>query len=416
MAGENALETPSFDFGIQETMEMGLGNPELLQDLISPETSTANPNELEPIEKTVPPITPPNTKEVKKPEEEKKPEEAAEDGKKSLTSFLEEDEDEDEDESTGKKPAEPKKPEEAAAEPEDEPSQFTALAKDLFQLGVFTKDEDEEEEPIVTPQDFLKRFNAEKEKGAIEMVNNFVGRLGEDYQNAFEAIFVKGVKPNEYFGTYNKIVDFVNLDLSTEENQVAVIRQALLDQEFEPEDITTEIERLKNYGDLETVAAKHHKVLVKKQATRLQQLEQQAQQEQEQKQAARTQYINNVRGVLQDKLKAKEFDGIPLNPNLVNELHDFLLVDKYRTTSGETLTDFDKVILDLKRPENHAQKVKIALLLKILEKDPTLSTIQQTGVSKKSDKLFGELAKQKKVESGSASSNKSNNEQSWRHL
>jgi hypothetical protein len=50
--------------------------------------------------------------------------------------------------------------------------------------------------------------------------------------------------------------------------------------------------------------------------------------------------------------------------------------------------------LELKRPENHATKVKVALLLKILEKDPTLSTIQRTGVSKKSNELFGEVARQ----------------------
>ena len=43
---------------------------------------------------------------------------------------------------------------------------------------------------------------------------------------------------------------------------------------------------------------------------------------------------------------------------MANELHDFLLVDKYKTPSGETLTDFDRTILDLKRPENHSKKVK----------------------------------------------------------
>jgi hypothetical protein len=101
-------------------------------------------------------------------------------------------------------------------------------------------------------------------------------------------------------------------------------------------------------------------------------------------------------------LKTKEFDGIPLNPKLASELQDFLLVDKYKTPSGETLTDFDKTILELKRPENHATKVKVGLLLKILEKDPTLSTIQRTGVTKKSTQLFEEVARQtsKKPSSG----------------
>ena len=119
-------------------------------------------------------------------------------------------------------------------------------------------------------------------------------------------------------------------------------------------------------------------------------------------------YINQI---LQEKLKTKEFDGIPLNPKLANELQDFLLVDKYRTPSGETLTDFDRTILELKKPENHAMKVKVGLLLKIIEKDPTLATIQRTGITKKSNELFGELTKQ--VEKGKANPKATTKGSSW---
>ena len=57
------------------------------------------------------------------------------------------------------------------------------------------------------------------------------------------------------------------------------MQQALTDQGFEAEDISKEIERLQNYGDLEAVATRHHKVLVKKEAKKLQQLEAQSQQD-----------------------------------------------------------------------------------------------------------------------------------------
>ena len=202
------------------------------------------------------------------------------------------------------------------------------------------------------------------------------------------------------------------MDLSDEGNQVKILKQAFQDQGFDAEDTETEIERLRNYGDLESVAAKHHKVLVKKEAQKLNQMEAQAERELQQKQTVRNQYINNVQGILEDKLKAKEFDGIPLNPKLVNELQDFLLVDKWKTPSGETLSDFDRTILDLKRPENHAMKVKVGLLLKILEKDPTLSTIQKNGVSKKTDQLFGEVARQVTKAKNTPSSS-SANKTSW---
>jgi hypothetical protein len=204
------------------------------------------------------------------------------------------------------------------------------------------------------------------------------------------------------------------MDLSSEDNQTKVIRQALADQGFDPEDVDTEVERLKNYGDLETVAAKHHKVLVKKEAAKLHQLEQKSEVELQQKAQIRNQYIKNVQDILNDKVKAKEFDGIPINPNLARELQDFLLVDKWKTPSGETLTDFDRAILDMKRPENHAMKVKVGLLMKMLEKDPTLSTIQKTGVTKKSNELFGEVARQvTKGRSSGATSGSKANPNSW---
>jgi len=399
------LDSPSFgNFSIENTMEMGLGNQELLSDLFAPETSTANPDDLQDIKKDE--IPPNDAKKVAAPKAANVPASTEDDTEKkdagtAIQDFLLGGDSDDESTEEDNEPAPTKttsKEKETTSEDNEEgeveQSRFTALSKDLFKLGVFSKEDDEEDTPINTPEEFLERFQAEKKKGAIEVVNNFIGQFGEDYQSAFDAIFVKGVDPKEYFGTYGAIQNFSEMDLAQETNQVAVIKQALTDQGFEPEDVTTEIERLKNYGDLESVAAKHHKVLIKKESAKLQQLEQQRSAELQQQQAIKQQYYQNVQSVLTDKLKAKEFDGIPLNPKLAGELQDFLLTDKYKTNSGETLTDFDKTILELKRPENHEKKVKLGLLLKILEKDPTLSTIQKNGLTKKSNELFGEVARQ----------------------
>jgi len=416
------LETPSFggNFGIQDTMEMGMGNAELLNDLLGPDSATSNPDDLQDIVKEVEDPAPAKTKPAAAKTigddiVEKSTDKSDEDKKQDLQDFLlggdEDDEEEQDDNVSAAKPAEKAESEEEDVE-DVASTRFEALANDLFNLGVFTKEDDDDEEPINTPEEFLERFQAEKKKGAIEVVNNFIGQFGEDYQQAFDAIFVKGVDPKEYFGTYNNIESFAEMDLAQESNQVAIIKQALADQGFDPEDVETEVERLKNYGDLETVATKHHKVLVKKEAQKLAQLEQRAEVELQQKAAIKNQYIQNVQTILGEKLKAKEFDGIPLNPKIAGELQDFLLVDKYKTNSGETLTDFDRTILELKRPENHAMKVKLGLLLKILEKDPTLSTIQKTGVTKKSNELFGQVARQ--VEKSATKGNKSSgNPTSW---
>ena len=401
---DNLQPTAQGNFGIQDTMSVGgAGDAQLLQDLMAPETATADSEAVEPIvkevEDTIPEQTPPAGKEIVKPQNpDGKTEEEKRSGESLVNDFLNTDPDaEPEETEEVPTPVEPEQKDvldEVQEEPtEPESGNFEALAKDLFNLGVFKK-EGEEEVSISTPEDFLARFESEKKKGAQELVQQFISQFGEDYQQAFDSIFVKGVNPKEYFGAYNNIVNFTEMDLSKEANQQSVMQQALADQGFEAEDISKEIERLKNYGDLEAVSTRHHKVLVKKEAKKLQQLEAASKQELQQKNAIKQQYVTNVQTILSDKVNEKEFDGIPINSNLANELQDFLLVDKWKTPSGETLTDFDRSILDLKRPENHELKVKVGLLLKMLEKDPTLSSIQRAGVTKKSNQLFGEVARQ----------------------
>jgi hypothetical protein len=410
----NDLENPGFgNFSIEGTLEMGMGNAQLLNDLMGPDSSTANPDDIQDIKDDVqdtPPAPVAKSKAAPAPTEDNETEK--EDSAKSIQDFLLGDDDNEDENNLAPEPkAQKEKQVEEVEEDEEAVNQFTALSRDLYKLGVFTNDDEDEEVAINSAEEFLERFEAEKKKGAGQVLNEFIGRFGEDYQSAFNAIFVNGVDPKDYFGTYNAIESYSDLDLSNENNQVAVIKQALEDQGFDPEDVDTELERLKNYGDLENVATKHHKVLVKKEAAKLQKLEQEKAAQLQQQYAIKQQYSNNVNAILQDKLKGKEFDGIPLNPKLATELQDFLVQDRYKTPSGEMLTEFDRTILELKRPENHEMKVKVALLLKILEKDPTLSTIQKTAVTKKTNDLFGEVSRQ--VKTSTKSSTKSEKPTSW---
>jgi hypothetical protein len=407
------------NFSISDTMGMGMGDQNLLEGLMAPETSTANPDNISKIIDEVPDdnipakTTAPKGKVVTT--EDVDPNAALLNFLGDATNGEDDEEEDDEDDTPGDVISKGKAPVKQSASDDDDDeddvqdSKFTALSRDLTKLGVFT--EVEGEEPISTPEQFLQKFNDEKQRGSIEMVNNFIGQFGDDYQQAFNAIFVKGVNPKEYFGIYNQVVDYAEMDLTQENNQVKVMKQALADQGFEEEDIESEIDRLKNYGDLETVSQKHHKILVKKDTARLAQIEEDSQKELQNKAAIRNQYITNVQSILADKVKNKEFDGIPLNPKLAGELQDFLLVDKWKTASGETLSDFDRTILEMKRPENHAMKVKMALLLKLLEKDPTLSTIQRTGVTKKTDELFADVARH--VTKAKTPVQKDNKPKSW---
>ncbi len=383
----NELESPSFAFGIERTVEVGGGRgSQLIEDLLSHETITTKVEE-------VTKITPADKKKVEKPTETKKIEEEEEQPAKKaevadpLSLFDEEKEEKEGDEVKSEK-------DKVESPEEEKPSnKFKALSNDLFKLGVFSKDEEEGEVDISSPEQFLERFQHEKKKGAHQIIDDFIGQFGPGYQDAFDAIYQKGVDPREYFSTAIEIEDVATVDIKKEENQVLLIRQALKDQNWEAEDITAEIEKLKNYGDLESTATRFQKSLIKNQALKLDKLKKDSEAKVQQITANKNQYIKNVNTILESKIKSKEFDGIPVNPKLAQEIQDFLISEKYKTPSGETLTEFDKTILELKRPENHEKKVKLALLLKILEKDPTLSTIQKTGITKKTDALFGEVAR-----------------------
>lgn len=368
------MENTLSNFNIDDT-------PSVIKDLMAPETTIADPKEIIQI--------------IEKLPIEKNLETVIEINEKSnindsslLIDLLLENEKTEENKITTKDLTESDE-----AQKNEKINQFTALANDLFKIGIFNK-EDDEEINIDSPESFKERFEFEKKNAANEIIENFIGQFGEDYQKAFEAIYQKGVNPKEYFSIYNEVISYAELDMTIEENQIKVVKKTLTDQEYDVDDIDSEIERLQNYGDLETVANKHHKVLIKKDALRLKILEEETEKQNKLKEQNKNLYYNNVNRLLEEKIKSKEFDGIPLTPTIANEIKNYLLVDNWKLTSGETLTDFDKDILDLKKPENHNKKIKIALIIKMLEKDPTLSSIKKSAITQATNSLFSEVVKQ----------------------
>ena len=281
-----------------------------------------------------------------------------------------------------------------AQEGEDEGSPFASITKELVNMGIFTLDENEEELDIQDAETFANRWELEKKKGVVEMLDDILSAKGEDKKEWFEAIVLKGVDPKEYVKQQVIIDNLSTLDLTKENNQERVVRTALKDQGFDEEDVEAKLQKIKQYGDLEDESKRYHKVLLKKEATALEQLTKSKEQEAQQLAAADTQYKTTLTQLLQQKLKDKEFDGIPLTPKMANEAFDFLYTKKYKLANGELITDFDKEVIELSR--NPELKLKMGLLMKLVKTDPTLSTIVKKGSSKKSNELFNDLATQKK--------------------
>lgn len=367
------------DFGIESTT---LGNQDLLDDILGGQAAVADPKDVTPIDEAA--------EAAKKAAADKAKADA--DKQKEEPDFIDtllggnpKDDDDNDNDPDDKEGDKDKKTDNGQSNVE---APFEKLSKDFFELQLFTLAEGEAEPEIKTPEQFIERVELEKKKGAVQILENYIGRFGEDYQDAFDAIFNKGVNPKEYFTTFNKITDYASLDITKESNQERIVRESLMEQGYEAEDIDSKIQKFKDYSDLEDEAKRAQKLLVKRESLRLEETTREAELKLVQAAQEKQKYVTNVNTVLSEKLKAKEFDGIPLNPELAKEVSDSLINEKWQLPDGTKLTDFDKDILDLKNPENHALKVKVALLLKVLKKDPTLSTIQKKGVTTKSKELF----------------------------
>lgn len=279
---------------------------------------------------------------------------------------------------------------------EENTNSFSDLAADLFDMGVFTLGENERNEDIKisTPEDLRQRFDFEKKRGAGEALDAFIGRFGQAYQDMFESVFVKGVDPVEYLQHFAVAQEVQNLDITTEENQEKVVRELLRREGRSVDQINKRIDRLKGYGDLEEEAKEAISILIKKEEQELSEKENRKIEEKQRKTLERQSYHQSVNKVLTEKLQKKEFDGIPVDRKFAEEIGAYITKEKYKV-GEELLTEFDKELLDLKQPGNTELKIKVAMLLKMIKTDPTLSKIQKKAISNETNTLFRHLQNKK---------------------
>jgi len=318
--------------------------------------------------------TPLTRKQSQKKEKEEKP-----NGKDFLDKYVFGDGDED----TSEQNVDPK---DAPQSGDDDT--YSTLAKDLMRLGVFSKNSDDESEEnltIKTPEEFLERFSLEKKKGAISILDNFLSQFGDDYRQMFDSVFVNGMKPQEYLQSFAKMEAINSLDISSENNQERIVRAYYKNLKWDDNKIENRIQKLKDYGDLEDEAKSYQEILLNKEKEQLAETERK---KQEELLEAKNKEINtkkSLQRVLGEKLKTQEFDGIPLNDKEAQAALEYMTDKKYKLPSGELLSEYDKDLLELSRPENHELKVKLALLLR---KKLDLKDVKKTTISKESGKLF----------------------------
>lgn len=406
MADREQFTFSAGDFGIMSTEEIQAGESFLNSE---PDDIKLIPPKKEPEEgtsqkKAVKKQLPPTKKKQINEEEEEEEEEAEEQPSrelqdKQLFDVLEEkgDEEPEEEEEVAVDPkVKPTQTSEGAKEEgagEGEESMFNTIAQELVNHGIFSLDEDEEGVEISTPEELLERFQYESRKQASVVIDKFLSRFGDSYRDMFENVFVKGINPVDYLNRYTKVEGIKDINITDEANQEKVVRELYRSEGRSAEYIEKRITQLKNYNDLLDEATEAQKILVAKEEKEINDAAQRKQEEISRKQQIRTEYVSSVNKILSDKLKNKDFDGIPVDQKFAQNIYGYLTHERFQTPDGELLTTFDKDILDLRRPENHELKVKVAMLMQLLKEDPKLSKLAKKAVSKESNELFKGLKK-----------------------
>lgn len=264
---------------------------------------------------------------------------------------------------------------------------YEALSKDLFRIGIFT--ELEEEDEIKTPEDIVKRFEKEKEIGAMTWLENFLSQYGEDRREMFQAIYMDGVDPKKYLPVFNTIQDFEKLDLTIEDNQKLAFKEFYRRVGLDEAVIEKKLQKAIDYGDLETDAREAIPQLIAQDKKKLEDMAAKDKALKENDKRLDLEYKSSLQTKLSEAVQKKEFKGIPITQDKAVKVLDFLYSPKYKTSDGKVLTEFDRFIIESKKPENIESRILLGLL-KLDNFD--LSKIEKQGVSKASSEIFSELA------------------------
>lgn len=378
-------------FGIKATDSV---SEKAMFDFLSSDESTENvePDEKEPEEKPAPPVKKPasttTTEETTQPVVE---------DKLDLDDILFGEEKPEGEETTED---ENESGEENTEDGDDEDDALKVFSERMINLGVFKKGEDEQEIVINTEEDFLNRFELETRKRAVDSLETFLDRRGEEYREMFDAVIGNGVNPKEYLEKFVKIQDLSNITSETfkqEDVQEGLVRQLLKREGRSAASIEAKIQKIKNYGELEAEATEALEILKVKEQEDLRTLVDTKAREEQFKADERAKFTRSVNDVLVNKLKEAEFDGIPLDQPTAAKAFSLLTKEAYRTPTGEPVSLFEAKIAELNKPENRAKQIKMALLLDMLDTDPTLSKIQRKAVTKETNTLFKGLQAKNKT-------------------
>lgn len=239
---------------------------------------------------------------------------------------------------------------------------FNSLFSSLEEKGLVSKVP--EDWSIETEEDIAERFQYEGKVIASNYLEKLFSNYGDQNRKFVEDIVLKGLDPFEYLSEAKVINDFSNIDLEDEE----VLKNVYLQYETQvlgtsPDKAKRNLKRIVDSGDLEEEGAEAHKELLK---LKNQELENMASEKERKKESAvlvKEEAKKEVLDFINLANSKQTLNGVKVSGQELQDLFNYATEDRY-SLDGQLITEFDKDLLELRKPENIEQRVFLMYLLK----------------------------------------------------
>lgn len=275
-------------------------------------------------------------------------------------------------------------------------SEYNEIAKSLVQIGSIVLGEGEELPNFETSEQ-LEDFIKESDKArANNIIGDFLSSRGEDAVAAFNAIFVKGVDPKDYFKHEVKLIDYANMSLETEESQLLVVNNyyRTFFPDMDDDDIDVVVDKYKSKGELAEKSIAFKNKLMAKELSAQEALVKQAELKEQREVESQVAYQNKVMTVAKQALKDKYLGDIAVTESVANKVISSLSEKKYML-NGKRASSFELFLEELKKPENVEMAMQIELLR---QKDFKLDSVKRKGVTEQAKGAFDTLRRAQKRE------------------
>ena len=178
-----------------------------------------------------------------------------------------------------------------------------------------------------------------------------------------------------------------NLDITEEDNQETVVRQFLLEEDYDEDYINSQLEFLKDSGKLEMAATKY---FTKWKADRKKNQEAELERIESSKKAQREAQITFKKDLSKHISTAEDFKGFKLSKRDVEEMPDYISNQTIKLDDGRVITPFYKDLFEAMK-----DKDKLVLLAKLVKSNFDFTPLTKSIDTKRTQALKDDLQRQK---------------------